>query len=69
MLATMRTMKTPTLLERVRAVLAAKTPKELAAIAVTLDVHAATLARVRDGKNDPSFGLVQGIAEHLKLVK
>ena len=62
-------MKNPTLLDRVRAALSTKTPKELAALAVAVDAHAATLARIRDGKNDPAFGLVQALAEHLGVVE
>jgi predicted transcriptional regulator len=62
-------MKNPTLLDRVRAALSTKTPKEIAAIAVIVDLHAATLARIRDGKNDPAFGKVQALAEHLKIIE
>lgn len=58
-----------TLLDKVREQLAAKTPKELAAIGVALDVHYATVLRIRDGKGDPAFGTVQSLAELLKVAR
>lgn len=60
-------MKTPTLLDKVRDALATKAPKEIASIAVAVDVTAENVRQIRDGRTDPRFGTVQAIAEHLQL--
>lgn len=60
--------KTPTLLDRVRQALAGKQPKELAALAVAVDVNYATVVRIREGQGDPAYGKVQALAEQLGLV-
>lgn len=63
-------MTKPNLLDKVRAKLAPLKGAALFHISDLTGISYDTLLRLRDGaNNDPSFGTVQRLAEHFKLVR